>query len=115
MRHTPSAAPHHPSHLSPPIAQLACAICRNALAGPHSCRQGSTHCRRGPARSHLPRAPRAKRRGKKRPRQAADTKTIKKAFHKLAIKNHLDKGGDPAVFQEISKARGHVDCMLTAC
>jgi len=33
-----------------------------------------------------------------------DTKTIKKAFRKLAIKNHPDKGGDPEVFQKISEA-----------
>jgi len=33
-----------------------------------------------------------------------DTKTIKRAFRKLAKKNHPDRGGNSAVFQEISKA-----------
>lgn len=36
--------------------------------------------------------------------QRADSGTIKKAFRKLAMKNHPDKGGDPAKFQEIQKA-----------
>jgi DnaJ family protein A protein 2 len=34
----------------------------------------------------------------------ADAKTIKKAFRKLAVKNHPDKGGDAKKFQEISLA-----------
>ena len=33
-----------------------------------------------------------------------DAATIKKAYRKLAVKNHPDKGGDPAEFQEIQRA-----------
>lgn len=34
----------------------------------------------------------------------ADQDTIKKAFRKLAMQHHPDKGGDPAEFQKISEA-----------
>ena len=34
----------------------------------------------------------------------ADTKTIKKAYHKLAVKCHPDKGGDPDKFKSIAEA-----------
>ena len=34
----------------------------------------------------------------------ADESTIKKAYRKLAVKKHPDKGGDPAEFQEIQRA-----------
>merc|ERR1711865_321583 len=36
-------------------------------------------------------------------KNAGDTE-IKKAYRKLAIKHHPDKGGDPEKFKEISKA-----------
>lgn len=36
--------------------------------------------------------------------KSADAKTIKKAFRKLAIKHHPDKGGDPEKFKEINAA-----------
>ena len=34
----------------------------------------------------------------------ADKKTIKKAYHKLAVKCHPDKGGDPDKFKSIAEA-----------
>merc|ERR1719409_1001974 len=34
----------------------------------------------------------------------ASPDAIKKAYRKLAVKNHPDKGGDPATFQEIQQA-----------
>jgi len=34
----------------------------------------------------------------------AETNRIKKAYHKLAMKHHPDKGGDEQVFKEISAA-----------
>lgn len=34
----------------------------------------------------------------------ADTPAIKKAYKKLAMKHHPDKGGDPDKFREISEA-----------
>ena len=34
----------------------------------------------------------------------ADKDTIKKAYHKLALKHHPDKGGDTEVFREVSEA-----------
>ena len=36
--------------------------------------------------------------------QDADTDTIKRAYRKLAMTHHPDKGGDPAQFQKISEA-----------
>jgi DnaJ family protein A protein 2 len=36
--------------------------------------------------------------------KSADAKAIKKAFRKLAIKHHPDKGGDPEKFKEINAA-----------
>ena len=36
--------------------------------------------------------------------KTADAKTIKKAFRKLAVKNHPDKGGDAELFKKISMA-----------
>eukprot|EP00939_MAST-03C_sp_MAST-3C-sp1_P003106 g3106.t1 len=35
-----------------------------------------------------------------------DIKKIKKAYRKLAVKNHPDKGGDPEVFKKVSEAWG---------
>ena len=34
----------------------------------------------------------------------ADKKTIKKAYHKLAVQCHPDKGGDPDKFKSIAEA-----------
>ena len=34
----------------------------------------------------------------------ADAKAIKKAFRKLAIKHHPDRGGNEATFKKISEA-----------
>merc|ERR1711959_319644 len=34
----------------------------------------------------------------------ASASEIKKAYRKLAVKHHPDKGGDPAIFQDISAA-----------
>eukprot|EP00306_Pavlova_sp_CCMP459_P023172 CAMPEP_0185546176 /NCGR_PEP_ID=MMETSP1381-20130426/5299_1 /TAXON_ID=298111 /ORGANISM="Pavlova sp., Strain CCMP459" /LENGTH=88 /DNA_ID=CAMNT_0028158587 /DNA_START=30 /DNA_END=292 /DNA_ORIENTATION=- len=34
----------------------------------------------------------------------ADDSAIKKAYHKLALKNHPDKGGDPETFKAIAEA-----------
>lgn len=36
--------------------------------------------------------------------KTADTNAIKKAYKKLAIKHHPDKGGDPEKFKELSEA-----------
>ena len=36
--------------------------------------------------------------------KSADSKTIKKAYRKLAMKHHPDKGGDPEKFKEINAA-----------
>ena len=36
--------------------------------------------------------------------KSASSKDIKKAYRKLALKHHPDKGGDEEVFKEISKA-----------
>ena len=34
----------------------------------------------------------------------ADKETVKKAYHKLALKHHPDKGGDADIFREVSEA-----------
>lgn len=36
--------------------------------------------------------------------KTADAQQIKKAYRKLAIKHHPDKGGDPEQFKEITRA-----------
>ena len=36
----------------------------------------------------------------------AEKDTIKKAYHKLALKHHPDKGGDAETFREVSEAYG---------
>merc|ERR1719428_1684600 len=36
--------------------------------------------------------------------KGADTPEIKKAYRKLAVKHHPDKGGDPEKFKEITRA-----------